>query len=163
MQEFHAARRQKRNLKANLDVVVKTQTPYFNEQYYALYERYITERHSDGDMYPPSREQFQSFLIDGRKEAVFFELHLANQLVGVAVVDQLNDGLSAIYTFFEPELSERGLGNFAVLWIIEETRRRSLPFVYLGYWIKQCQKMSYKMDYQPLEMFINNQWILMTK
>ena len=162
-QEFHAARRQKRNLKANLDVVVKTQTPYFNEQYYALYERYITKRHSDGDMYPPSREQFQSFLIDGRKEAVFFELHLANQLVGVAVVDQLNDGLSAIYTFFEPELSERGLGNFAVLWIIEETRRRSLPFVYLGYWIKQCQKMSYKMDYQPLEMFINNQWILMTK
>lgn len=162
-QEFRLARRQKRNLKANLDVVVKTQLPYFSEHYYKLYERYITDRHSDGDMYPPSRDQFNSFLVEGRKEALFFELTVEKVLVGVAVVDQLNDGLSAIYTFFEPGFSDRALGNFAVLWIIEETRRRGLPYVYLGYWIKQCQKMSYKMDYQPLQMFINNQWIPMVK
>jgi arginyl-tRNA--protein-N-Asp/Glu arginylyltransferase len=162
-QEFRLARRQKRTLKTNLDVVVKTQLPYFSEHYYKLYERYIIERHSDGDMYPPSRDQFNSFLVEGRKEALFFELTVGKELVGVAVVDQLNDGLSAIYTFFEPDFSDRGLGNFAVLWIIEETRRRGLNYVYLGYWIKQCQKMSYKMDYQPLQMFINNQWIPMVK
>lgn len=157
--EFTLARRQKRNLKANQDVVVKTQTPYFNEAYYAVYERYIAERHSDGDMYPATREQFQSFLVNGRSEAIFFEMIIDRQLVGVAVVDQLHDGLSAIYTFFDPDFLNRGLGSFAVLWIIEEAKRRGLPNVYLGYWIKQCQKMSYKIDYRPLEIFINNHWI----
>jgi len=156
---FKLARRQKRNMKANHDVVVKTQKPYFSEAYYALYERYIAERHSDGDMYPATREQFQSFLIDGRSEAIFFEMSINRQLVGIAVVDQMDDGLSAIYTFFDPDFSKRGLGSFAVLWIIEEAKRRGLPNVYLGYWIKQCQKMSYKMDYRPLEMFINNHWM----
>jgi len=157
--EFTLARRQKRNLKANQDVVIKTQKPYFSEAYYTLYERYIAERHSDGDMYPATREQFQSFLVDGRSEAIFFEMTIDRQLAGIAVVDQLDDGLSAIYTFFDPDLSKRGLGSFAVLWIIEEAKRRGLPNVYLGYWIKQCQKMSYKMDYRPLEMFINNHWM----
>ena len=159
VQEFQLARRQKRSRKANADVIVKQQTPYFNESYYALYERYIAARHSDGDMYPPSRDQFISFLVEGRKEAIFFEMRIDRELVAIAVVDQLNDGLSAIYTFFDPDLSKRGLGNFAVLWIIEEARRRALPHVYLGYWIKECQKMSYKMDYRPLQMFINNQWV----
>ncbi|MFT4800066.1 MAG: arginine-tRNA-protein transferase [Candidatus Azotimanducaceae bacterium] len=157
--EFKLARRQKRNLKANHDVVIKTQRPYFNEAYYALYERYIAERHSDGDMYPATRDQFKSFLVDGRREAIFFEMIIDRQLAGVAVVDQLDDGLSAIYTFFDPDLSKRGLGSFAVLWIIEEAKRRGLPNVYLGYWIKQCQKMSYKIDYRPLEMFVNNHWM----
>jgi arginine-tRNA-protein transferase len=159
VQEFKLARRQKRNLKANQDLVVKRQAPYFNDEYYELYERYIAARHSDGDMYPAAPDQFNSFLVEGRREAVFFEMRINQQLAAVAVVDQLNDGLSAIYTFFDPDLSNRGLGSFAVLWIIEEARRLGLPHVYLGYWIKECQKMSYKMDYKPLQMFINNHWV----
>lgn len=159
VQEFNLARRQKRNIKANRDIVVKRQVPYFNDEYYALYERYIAARHSDGDMYPAAPEQFNSFLVDGRREAIFFEMRIDKQLVAVAVVDQLNDGLSAIYTFFDPDQSNRGLGSFAVLWIIEEAKRLGLPYVYLGYWIKECQKMSYKMDYKPLQMFINNHWV----
>lgn len=161
VQKFKLARRQKRSLKTNHDIVVKRQTPYFNETYYLLYKRYIAARHADGDMYPASRDQFTSFLVEGRKEAIFFEMQIDRELAAVAVVDQLNDGLSAIYTFFDPGLSKRGLGSFAVLWIIEEARRLGLPYVYLGYWIKECQKMSYKMEYKPLQMFINNHWVPM--
>lgn len=161
VQQFKLARRQKRSLKANQDIVVKRQTPYFNETYYSLYERYIAARHADGDMYPASRDQFTSFLIEGRKEAVFLEMLVERELAAVAVVDQLNDGLSAIYTFFDPDLASRGLGSFAVLRVIEEARKLGLPYVYLGYWIKECQKMSYKIDYRPLQMFINNHWVLL--
>ncbi|MDA0978829.1 MAG: arginyltransferase, partial [Proteobacteria bacterium] len=76
-----------------------------------------------------------------------------------AVADELNDGLSAIYTFFEPEMPERSLGVMAVLRLIEMTQSMGLEHLYLGYWIRQCQKMSYKMDYKPLQLYVNNSWV----
>ncbi len=156
---FHYARRQKRTLKRNADVKVSRQIPYMSEEYFTLYKRYIDARHADGDMYPPDREQFVSFLVNGREEAAFFEFRVGEKLIAISVADQLDDGLSAIYTFFDPDEDKRSLGSFAVLWLIEETRRLGLPHLYLGYWIKECQKMSYKMDYQPLHMYINNHWM----
>ncbi len=157
--EFKLSRSQKRVLKRNNDIVVKRQAPYFSDSYYVLYENYINERHADGDMYPATEEQFRSFLVEGRKEAVFFEFTLAGQLLGISVADELEDGLSAIYTFFDPAVASRSLGRFAVLWLVEEAKRQGLPYVYLGYWIQACQKMSYKADYRPLQLFLNNQWI----
>lgn len=157
--QFRLSRSQKRVLKKNQDLVVKAQTPYFSVDYYQLYESYINQRHADGDMFPASEEQFHSFLVDGRKEAMFFEMTCDGQLLGISVADQLNDGLSAIYTFFAPEQASRSLGKFAVLWLVEEAKRRGLPYVYLGYWIQACQKMSYKADYKPLQMFLENQWL----
>lgn len=157
--DFSPNRNQRRTYRKNIDLVVKAQKPYFSQRYYELYKSYIDERHADGDMYPPTEDQFQSFLVDGRQEAVFFEMTLDGKLIGVAVADQLNDGLSAIYTFFAPDEAKRGIGKFAVLWLIEEAKRRGLPFVYLGYWIQACQKMSYKADYKPLQLFLNNQWV----
>ena len=133
--------------------------PALNDEYFDLYRRYIDTRHADGDMYPANREQFESFLVDGRPEAVFFEFRYEGELLAVAVADELIDALSAVYTFFDPECGKRSLGVFAIVWLIEEARRRGLSHLYLGYWIKQCQKMSYKMDYKPLEMFVNNYWI----
>ena len=111
-------------------------------------------------MYPASEQQFESFLVDGRPEASFYEFRLAGELLAIAVADDLLDGMSAIYTFFDPDCGKRSLGVFAVLWLIEETRRRAMPHLYLGYWIKQCQKMNYKLDYKPIEMFVNNYWVL---
>ena len=110
-------------------------------------------------MYPPSRDQFQSFLVDGRPEASFFEFRLADKLLAVAVADELNDGLSAIYSFFDPDEDSRALGVYAILSLIEETKKLGLEYLYLGYWIKQCQKMSYKMDYKPIELYVNNHWV----
>ena len=110
-------------------------------------------------MYPASRDQFQSFLVDGRPEASFYEFRDSGKLLAVAVADELNDGLSAIYTFFDPKEDARSLGVLAILWLIEHARELELDYLYLGYWIKQCQKMSYKMDYKPIELYVNNSWI----
>ncbi|MBL6688809.1 MAG: arginyltransferase [Pseudomonadales bacterium] len=157
--DFAPRRRHKRVLRANTDITVTPHRPALTEEYFSLYDRYISERHDDGDMYPASRDQFQSFLVDGRPEARFYEFRASGKLLAVAVADELNDGLSAIYTFFDPEEDARSLGVFAILWLIEQTNRMELNYLYLGYWIKQCQKMSYKMDYKPIELYVNNSWI----
>tara|TARA_B100000676_G_C17851495_1_gene718350 strand:+ start:186 stop:902 length:717 start_codon:yes stop_codon:yes gene_type:complete len=156
---FRMDRRQRRIWKRNLDLTLTRRPPALTTEYYDLYERYIVGRHADGDMYPPEVEQFRSFLVDGRAEAAFYEFRDAGRLVSVAVADQLDDGLSAIYTFFDPDDSKRSLGVQAVLSLVDLTRQLGLPNLYLGYWIKQCAKMNYKTDYQPLELFVNNRWI----
>lgn len=157
---FRPNRNQKRILKANGDVLFDLVPVHYREEYYALYERYICQRHEDGDMYPPSRDQFTSFLIEGAIDSFFLEMRLANgTLLGLAVVDVLDDGLSAIYTLFEPTAEDRSLGTLAVLWQIEDARRRGLPHVYLGYWIKECRKMSYKDRFKPLQKLHNGHWV----
>jgi len=156
---FAPRRSQKRVLRRNQDLVVTEMTSIDNEECFELYRRYIDARHRDGDMYPPSREQFQSFLSAEWNVTRFFGLYEANRLIGVAVADQLEDGLSAIYTFYDPETSERSLGTFAVLWQVEKARQLGLPYLYLGYWIKQCQKMAYKTQYRPLELYVNGNWV----
>ena len=157
--EFSAKRRHNRVVNKNTDVVVKKTAPTLNDEYFDLYQRYIVARHSDGDMYPAEVEQFESFLVDGRPEAIFFEFRAKGELLAISVADKLNDGLSAIYTFFDPEMSHRSPGVLAVLHLIEETQHLSLNYLYLGYWIKQCSKMNYKMDYKPIELYVNNHWV----
>ena len=156
---FHMNRRQRRIWRRNQDLLVSQRPPSLTTEYYDLYERYIADRHADGDMYPPGVEQFRSFLVDGRGEAAFYEFREADRLVAVAVADELEDGLSAIYTFFDPEDSKRSLGVHAVLTLVEVAAQRGLDNLYLGYWIKQCAKMNYKTDYRPLELFVNNRWV----
>ena len=157
--DFLPKRRHNRVLNRNADVVVKQIFPTVSEEYFDLYERYIDARHADGDMYPASIEQFESFLVVGRPEAIFFEFRVNGKLLAIAVADKLNDGLSAIYTFFDPDMEDRSPGVLAVLHLIRETRQLSMNHLYLGYWIKQCHKMNYKMDYKPIELYINNHWI----
>ena len=157
--KFQPKRRHNRVLNKNDDVVIKKVTPSVNDEYFGLYKRYIDVRHADGDMYPAEIEQFESFLVDGRPEAIFFEFRVKRDLLAIAVADKLNDGLSAIYTFFDPEKEGRSPGVLAVLHLIRETHRLKLDYLYLGYWIKQCHKMNYKMDYKPTELYVNNHWI----
>ena len=159
MTQFIDKRKHRRARKANETLIVTKHSPKLTEEYFSLYERYISERHSDGDMFPASKDQFQSFLVDGRVEASFYEFRSAGRLLAVAVADELNDGLSAIYTFFDTAEQNRALGVFAVLWLIREAQNQNLEYLYLGYWIKQCQKMNYKMEYKPIELYVNNSWI----
>ncbi|EAQ99187.1 arginyltransferase [Congregibacter litoralis] len=156
--DFKANRSQRRCLKRNRDLEVTIRTSVSNDESYALYDRYIRARHADGDMYPPDRDQFESFLNNPWDCTEYCEFRAEGRLVAVAVVDMMLDGLSAIYTFFDPDETTRSLGRYAVLWQIERSRSLGLPYVYLGYWIRNCDKMSYKSDYQPLELLINNQW-----
>jgi leucyl-tRNA---protein transferase len=160
---FTVRRRHKRVWKLNQDIQIQALPPSLTDEYFALYKKYIDTRHADGDMYPAEMGQFESFLVNGRPEAIFFEFRENEKLLAIAVADQIRDGLSAIYTFFDTDLEDRSLGVFAILWLIEEAKRLGLPHVYLGYWIKECQKMSYKMDYKPIELFINNHWVPVNK
>lgn len=159
---FRANRQQKRILKRNLDLRVRAVRPAFNEEHYQLYARYIEQRHADGDMYPPSREQFIGFLVSDLPFCVFFEFRLGERLLAVAVTDVLPNGLSAVYTFFDPDEEKRSLGRLAILWQVAEAARRGLPAVYLGYWIRDCRKMSYKSEYRPLELYVNQRWVALT-
>lgn len=159
VERFVPRRSQKRAQRHNADIKVEEVNQIDTDEYFNLYCRYIEARHRDGDMYPPSREQFESFLSAEWGVTHFFRMSLQDQLIGVAVADQLSDGLSAIYTFFEPELHSRSLGTYAVLWQIEAARQLGLDYLYLGYWIKECQKMAYKIQYRPLELYINGRWV----
>jgi arginyl-tRNA--protein-N-Asp/Glu arginylyltransferase len=157
--KFVPSRKQKRVLKRNQDLDVRRVPAHFNPEHYQLYERYISAKHRDGDMFPPSADQFSSFLLSDWGNTFFYEFRLQGELMAVAVCDEMQNGLSAVYTFYAPEAGERSLGVHAILWQIQESLVRGLPALYLGYWIKECQKMNYKTEYKPLEMFLNNQWI----
>ena len=156
--ESRLNRRQQRIRKKNLDLDVTIRPPLLTNEYFELFENYIRERHADGDMFPADREQFQSFLVNGRAEARFVEFRLAGRLLAVAVMDILDSALSAIYTFFDPAETQRSLGTYAILWQLEECRRQTKIWLYLGYWIEECQKMNYKSEYTPQERYIDNRW-----
>lgn len=156
---FRPSRKQNRVLKRNLDIRVSRCDPGFTEERYQLYARYISERHADGDMFPPSRGQFSTFLVSNLPYAFFYEMRVEDRLIGIAVTDVLPNGMSAVYTFYDPSEEKRSLGVFGILWQIAESRRLGLDAVYLGYWIKGCRKMSYKTEYRPIELFVNQRWV----
>ncbi len=155
---FTVTTSQQKIILRNQDLTVQATSSEFREEHYALYQHYIEQRHADGDMYPPSVKQFQSFINSNLDFVRFYEFRLDKKLLAVAVTDLLPAGLSAMYTFFDPDDKRRSLGRYAILWQIQEAQRLGLPYVYLGYWIKDCQKMNYKTQYQPLEGFIDQRW-----
>lgn len=155
---FTPNKQQQRVLKRGAQLTVTEHQPRFTYEYFKLYQRYIEQRHADGEMYPANIEQFQSFLSYPLPFARFFEFRLKQRLLAVAVTDVLDDGLSAVYSFFEPEEKYFSLGRYAILWQIAHAQQLGLTHLYLGYWIKDCAKMNYKTQYQPIEGFIDEQW-----
>ncbi|WP_317928854.1 arginyltransferase [Halioxenophilus sp. WMMB6] len=155
---FRANRQQKRCAKQNSDLQLKVINDINAAEYYDLYQHYINVRHIDGDMYPPSRQQYHSFLTSEWGVTRYLEMRLDGKLVAVAVIDLLDNGLSAVYTFFDPDMQHRSLGTYAVLAQIKIALESGLHHVYLGYWIKNCRKMSYKTKFQPLELFQSGFW-----
>jgi arginine-tRNA-protein transferase len=164
---FIASKSQKRVMKRNQDLRIHV-SHVDKPQYYPLYESYINQRHADGSMYPASLEQYQGFVLSPWNNALFIEFYATDEraneeLIGVAVTDNLVSSLSALYTFFKPEEQHRSLGNFAILQQIELAKSLNKAFLYLGYQIDACQKMSYKQNFLPHERFFNDKWQLITK
>ena len=157
--QFTPRRSQRRVLRRNEDLRIQIHEAVYAPEYYDLYARYIAGRHSDGDMYPPSRDQFRSFLLSQWSDTLFLCAYLDEELVSVAVTDQQPRGLSAIYTFFDPTLELRSLGVFSVLKQIELCQQLGGEHLYLGYWIKDARKMAYKTDYRPVELLVNGRWV----
>lgn len=157
--DFKPTKQQRRTINRNKDLTWEILPTHFTDEQYQLYENYINSRHADGDMYPASEEQFRSFLLVDKSWGSLVEFrNPSGKLLAVAAIDKLKDGLSAIYTFFDPEENRRSLGGFAVLWQLEQAVRLQLPYVYLGYWINDCRKMNYKQAYQPLEILEKQEW-----
>jgi arginine-tRNA-protein transferase len=158
VREFRPRRSQRRAWRANADLEVRPARPLFSEEHFRLYERYLTARHSGGGMDEPTPGQYLEFLTSPWADTVFYEFRQGGALVAVAVADRLEDGLSAVYTFFDPDLPARSLGVFAILWEVAEARRLDREFVYLGYWIRESAKMRYKAEYRPLEYLTGAGW-----
>ena len=150
---------ERRNIKHNADLKISIRQGRFKDEHFDLYQRYMNSRHNDGSMANPSKSDYHRFLICDWTDTLFFEYRLNRILLAVAVCDVTSTGLSAVYTFFDPDYASRSLGHFAILNQIHETELRELDYLYLGYWIRDCNKMSYKRRYRPLEAFLNDQWV----
>ncbi len=157
---FKPNRQQKRAWKRNQDLSSHIVYSIDTDEHYALYERYINERHADGDMYPPSREQFESFLTNEWNSTRYYEFRNNGKLIALSVADMMDNGISAVYTYFDPDENKRSLGTYSILFLIEQAKQQQLPAVYLGYWIKSSPKMNYKSAYRPLEIQDGTKWLL---
>lgn len=164
VKKFQPNKNQKRCYKKINQFQVSTEPARFNQKHFELFEKYITARHKNGDMYPTSIKQYKEFLLCQWLDCNYLNfIDIKTQkLVATCVYDNLDLGLSAVYTFFDPDYAKYGLGKMAVLQLIEQTKQLGLDYVYLGYWIKESPKMSYKGDYRPLECFVNGQWIYLS-
>lgn len=130
----------------------------FDEQHFALYQRYLEVRHPDGGMAGGDADDYGRFLFADWGETLCIELRIGRRLLGVAVTDLVPGALSAVYTFFDPAEAARSPGVLAILAQVELARRWRLAHVYLGYWIGDCPKMRYKADYRPLEVLVDEAW-----
>ena len=154
---FGPGRSQRRTWQRNQDLSAQLRPTEFVEEHFDLYQRYMNWRHPHGSMDKPSAADYAAFLT-GHEATFFVEFRLHGQLAGVAVVDALEDAFSAVYTFYAPDLPQRSLGTFAILWQIAEARRRRLRWLYLGYWVAESQKMAYKSRFHPFEQLTANGW-----
>jgi arginyl-tRNA--protein-N-Asp/Glu arginylyltransferase len=158
VEAFMPNRSQRRNLRHNQDLSIQRCDAAFRKEHFDLYLRYQRQRHPGGGMDERDPKRYIQFLVTGHVPTDFYELRLGERLLAVAVVDALPDGLSAVYTFYDPDEARRGLGVYSVLFQIAQARRLGLPWVYLGYWIEQSPKMSYKRNFRPLEAYVDGQW-----
>ena len=155
---FRPNRSQRRIWTRNQDLRTQTLDTTFKDEHFELFARYVQTRHAGGGMDPATPDNYWSFIASHWCPTQLCEFRLGDRLLMVAVVDRLDNGLSAVYTFFDPHQDNRGLGTFAILWQIAEAQRLQLGWVYLGYWVARCDKMAYKSRFKPHEIFVPERW-----
>jgi len=160
--EFVADRTQRRILRRHGDLSVAMLPLEYRDEHYALYHRYQLSRHSGGGMDEDNREQYENFILKSQVDSFLAEFRLDGQLKMVSLIDKLNDGLSSVYTFFEPDDPQASYGTYNVLWQVSLAQELALPYVYLGYWIEECRKMTYKTRFKPIEGLLDGAWRLLT-
>jgi arginyl-tRNA--protein-N-Asp/Glu arginylyltransferase len=156
--DYEASRAQRRAWKKHAALTAEVLELKYHSEHYALYLRYQAHRHSGGGMDQDSREQYRHFLLQSNVESRLIEFREDGALRMVSIVDQLQDGMSSVYTFFDPEVRGASFGTYNIMWQIDLCRRLGLPYLYLGYWIAQSRKMSYKIQFQPMQGLVDERW-----
>jgi arginyl-tRNA--protein-N-Asp/Glu arginylyltransferase len=151
-------RSQRRALAHHTELTAQERPLAFREEHYALYQYYQESRHSGGGMDRDNREQYSHFLLQSHVESRLVEFRLNDTLRMVSIIDMLPDGMSAVYTFYDPDLAGASLGTYAILWQAQQCRELGLSYLYLGYWIRDSRKMAYKTNFHPLEGLIEGVW-----
>ena len=158
VQQFRPTRSQRRAWRDRGSLTVNRRELAYDPSHYALYLRYQRLRHPGGGMDQDSREQYQHFLLHSNVATDLYEFREGDHLRIVSLVDRLGDGLSSVYTFFEPDPPSASYGTFSILWQIERCRELGLPYLYLGYWIRESPKMAYKATFRPIEGLRGGRW-----
>lgn len=158
VKQFMLKRSQRRVWKQHRNLLPSQHVLHYNPEHYALYQRYQTKRHAGGGMDQDCREQYRNFLLQSHVDSRLIEFHDSSRLRMVSIIDLLPDGLSSVYTFFDADVPHASFGTYNILWQIDLCRDLGLDYLYLGYWIKENRKMSYKADFQPLQVLIDGHW-----
>ena len=158
-QDFAPSRSQTRAVRRNADLVETECPARATDEQYKLFVRYLESRHGDGPMARMSQEDFRAMVEETPVDTRMLEYRGRDgTLVAACLCDRLSDGYSAVYSFNDPDMAKRGLGNYVILRLIERAAERGFAFVYLGYWIAQSRKMAYKDRFRPIEALGPEGW-----
>ena len=151
---FEMSQSWRRILRRNSDVTAQLRGKQITDEQYRLFRRYVAARHADGDMARMNRRDYAAMVVSSPVETELVEFRTEDgRMIAACIMDQMRDGLSAVYSFFDPAEAKRSLGSYMVLWMVKAARARNLDHVYLGFWIKDSSKMTYKRRFRPLEGF----------
>ncbi len=164
IERFKPKRYQQRAFKKHQDLEVKIGHLEFFQEHYDLYMSYQHDRHLHGGMDGDDQDQYKQFLLQSKVNSRLIEFRdgpdgeKPGKLRIVSIIDVVQSGLSSVYTFFDTSHQSASYGTFAIMWQIEQTRKLQLPYLYLGYYIKESPKMSYKAQFEPLEVLVDDVW-----
>ena len=161
---FEASRSQRRIWSKNRTLKAVEKPALASSEHFELFRKYLNSRHADGGMADMNYSDYQAMVEDSPVKSVLVEFrHDDGTLFAVCLTDQMDDGLSLVYSFYDPDEEKRSPGSFIILWHILQARYLAMPYVYLGYWIAESPKMAYKKRFQPVEILTKEGWQKLNK
>ncbi len=164
VKQFQPNRSQRRSWKKHAELEIRVLNLGYQEEHYQLYQRYQNERHAGSDMDQDNQDQYMQFLLQSRVNSRIVEFRDGPRdpqpgcLRKVSMIDILDQGISSVYTFFDTDSSSASYGSYSILWQIQQALELDLPYLYLGYYIENSEKMAYKAKFQPIEGLIDDHW-----